>query len=302
MSMKELGGVFAPTVTAFRPQDGELDLDWVKRHLAFLRARGCDGVVPAGTTGEGTSLGYHERCRLIDAVLEGAQGMPVIAGVGTPSLADTIDLARYAFRAGVDAVLVLPPYYYRSVPTVGLVAYFQRLCDRALQPGQRIFLYHIPPVSGVPITHELLDALLETHRECVGGLKDSSRDPESLRAFVARYPDLRIFCGSDNLADLAYSSGAAGTISVMANLVPDWLQAVRQARGTPAAGPLQERVTRARRAFGAYPTQAAMKYAVQCVAGLPPAATRPPNVELTAGERSALERDLHELGVLPPVS
>lgn len=299
--MKELRGVFAPIVTAFRPQDGDLDLDWVKHHLAFLRARGCDGVAPAGTTGEGTSLGYHERCRLIDAVLEGAQGMPVIAGVGTPSLADTIDLTRYAFRAGVDAVLVLPPYYYRAAPTAGLVAYFQRLCDRALQPGQRIFLYHIPPVSGVPITHELLDALLATHGECVGGLKDSSRDPEGLRAFIARYPGLRIFCGADNLADLAYSSGAAGTISVMANIVPDWLQAVRQAQGTPVAGPLQERLTRARKALAAYPTQAAMKYALQCIARLPPAATRPPNVELAAEERTALERDLRALGLLPPV-
>jgi 4-hydroxy-tetrahydrodipicolinate synthase len=295
--MRELGGVFAPHVTPFRLTDGDLDLDWVRQHLAFLKAQGCDGVVPAGTTSEGTSLGFQERCRLIEAVVASAGGMPVIAGVGTPSLTDTADLTRFAFRAGADAVLVLPPYYYRSVPVEGLIAYFRQLCDLALAPGQRIFLYHIPQVSGVPVTYDLLDGLLETHAACIGGIKDSSRDPDALRTFVSRYPGLRIFCGADNLADFAHAIGAAGTISVMANLIPGLMQDLRRALGTSAAGPLQERLTLARKLLGAYPTQAGVKYALHLMAGLPITATRPPNVELSAEQKVALRQDLVSLGL-----
>ncbi|MCS7222442.1 MAG: dihydrodipicolinate synthase family protein [Anaerolineae bacterium] len=295
---RALGGVFAPIVTPFRPDSGEVDLNWVERHLAFLRARGCDGVVPAGTTGEGPSLGFDERCRLVDCVVENAAGMAVIAGVGTPSLTDTAALIRYAFQAGVDGVLVLPPYYYRSVPAAGLIAYYRRLCDLALEPGQQIFLYHIPQVSGVPVTHELLDGLMETHAECVGGLKDSSRDPEALRAFVSRYPSLQVFCGSDSLADLAFSIGAAGTISVMANLIPDHIQALRRVAGTEAATPLQDHLSQARQTLAAYPIIAAIKYALHQLAGFPWTATRPPNVELSPEQQAALTQNLARLGLV----
>lgn len=293
---RELTGVFAPLVTPFRSDTGEVDLDWVKRHLAFLRSRGCNGVVPAGTTGEGPSLGFDERCRLVDCVVEHAAGMAVIAGVGTPSLTDTAALVRHAFQAGADSVLVLPPYYYRSIPVKGLIAYYRQLCDRALEPGQQVFLYHIPHVSGVPVTHELLDGLMETHAECVGGIKDSSRDPEALRSFVSRYPSLRVFCGSDSLADLAFSIGAAGTISVMANLIPDHIQALRRVAGTDAAQPLQDHLSQARQTLAAYPVIAAIKYALHRLAGFPLTATRPPNVELSPEQQAALTRDLAKLG------
>ncbi len=295
--MRDLAGVFCPTVTPFRP-DGEVDLEWVGRHLAFLRERGCDGVVPAGTTGEGPSLGFEERCRLIDYVVSHADGMAVIPGTGTPSLADTVALTRHALRAGADSVLVLPPFYYRSAPVDGLIDYFRRLCDQALQPGQRIFLYHIPHVSGVPVTHELLDGLMETHAECVGGLKDSSRDPEGLRAYIQRYPSLRIFCGSDDLAAFAYSEGAAGTITVMANLMPDLIQSIRRAADTDASESLQKRLSRSRGLLADYPVQAAVKYALHRIAGLPETATRPPNVELSPSQREALGRGLECLGLL----
>jgi 4-hydroxy-tetrahydrodipicolinate synthase len=168
-------------------------------------------------------------------------------------------------------------------------------------PGQRVFLYHIPQVSGVPVTLELLDGLMETHAECIGGLKDSSRDPDGLRTFIRRYPSLRIFCGSDNLADFAYASGAAGTISVMANLMPDLIQDVRRVAGKEEAEPLQARLTQARQRLAAYPTQAAVKYALHQIAGLPEAATRPPNVELSPEQKAALSQDLVRMGLLETV-
>ncbi|MCD6288913.1 MAG: dihydrodipicolinate synthase family protein [Anaerolineae bacterium] len=298
--MDKFSGVFAPTVTAFHYTSGDLDLEWITQLLSFLKRRGCDGVVPAGTTGEGPSLGFDERRRLIDHVVAHADGMTVIAGTGTPSLTDTIELTRHAFRSGVDGVLVLPPYYYRAAPVEGIADYFRRLCDRALEPGQRIFLYHIPRVSGVPVTHGMLDSLMATHAECVGGLKDSSGDPESLRSFIQRYPRLRVFCGSDSLARLAYTEGAAGTITVMANLIPDRLQALRRMSDLAEANRLQAYLTRARQTLRAYPTQAAFKYALHRIAGLPETATRPPNVELTFEQQVRLDRDLIELGLVSP--
>ena len=216
-----LGGVLAPTVTPFVNQSLEIDFRWVAEHLELLRERGLDGVVPSGTNGEGPSMSLDERRKLIDVCLENKGDMLVVPGTGCASLKDTIALTKHALVSGADSVLVLPPFYFKNPPLNGLLAYFRTLCDEAVPPGKGIILYNIPQISAVAITHDLLDGLLKTHPECVWGVKDSSGDPDSLRAFVSGYPSLRIFAGSDRLARLAYDLGAAGTISALANIVPE---------------------------------------------------------------------------------
>ena len=190
----DLRGVFAPIVTPFRPSDGEVDLPWIARHLAYLRAHGCTGVIPCGTNGEAASLSVAERIQVAEATLAAAGDMPVVVGTGAAALPDAVVLTRHAFASGAAAVLVMPPFYFKKPPEVGVVAWFQRLFDAAVPPGGRVLLYHIPQITGVPITDGVLQALLASHGAVVYGLKDSYRRPGAGCASAAGFPASRVLC------------------------------------------------------------------------------------------------------------
>ena len=297
-SKDALEGVLAPTVTPFVNGSLEVDFRWVVDHMEMLKEKGLDGVVPSGTNGEGPSMNLDERRKLIDVCLENKGDMLVVPGTGCTALTDTIALTKHALDAGADSVLVVPPFYFKNPPLSGLLAYFRTLCDRAVPPGKGILLYNIPQMSGVTVTHELLDGLLETHRECIWGVKDSTGDPDSLRAFVSKYPDLRIFAGSDRLSKMAYELGAAGTISALANVVPDWLKRLRklvQSGDESAASKVQDRIVRLRELLSIYPMRAATKYIIHLTMGLPLRQVRPPEIELTAREKSEVETRVRQI-------
>ncbi len=288
--MTPVAGVFAANVTPFDSATLAVDFSWLRRHLAYLRSRGCDGVVPLGTNGEGPALSVAERKTVIDAVLDAADGLAVIPGTGCASLPDTSELTHYALQAGAAAALVLPPFFFKNVPDAGVLAYFQRLCDAALQPGQQILLYHFPKLSGVAITDALIEGLNASHPGCVGGIKDSSGDLASIAHWNQRFPALRVFAGSDRLASEATAAGVAGTITAAANLVPDLLQGVRRAvldGRDPARW--QARLNEVRGWLEHSPSMhAATKFLLTLFADLPLCAVRPPLVDLDADQRAAL--------------
>ncbi len=298
--MEELAGVFAPIVTPFRAGGTTIDFAWLPYLLSYLEAHGLDGVVPMGTTGEGPSLSPDERKALLDTVMARRGRLRVIAGVGTPSLALTIELTQHAFASGVDSVLVLPPYYWRNVSDEGLVTYFRTLCDKAVKPGQKIMLYHIPHISGVPITLNMLDALMETHGDCILGLKDSSGNPRSALEFMRRYPTLKVFIGSDDLAGFAYEMGAAGTISLAANVVPDKLQALRHlAQSGKDYTQAQEELSALRALLVEFgPVQASLKVLLSKILNTPLTFVRPPLLNLSAEQQFGLLARARELPIL----
>lgn len=288
--MSRLTGVFAANVTPFDPASLAIDHDWMRRHLAYLRARGCDGIVPSGTNGEGPAMSVAERQAVIDTAIDGAGGLAVIPGVGCANLPDTVALTRHAFRAGADAVLVIPPFFFKNVPDAGVLAYYQRLCDAALQPGQQMLLYHFPKLSGVPISDAVVAGLLQSHPGCVVGVKDSSGDLDSIVHWNVQFPELRVFAGSDSLASQATAAGVVGTITAGGNLAPDLLQAVRQA---VLAGqdptPSQQRLNTVRGWLERSPSMhAATKFLLTRFAGLPPTAVRPPLLDLNEAQRAEL--------------
>lgn len=298
--MSELSGVFAPMVTPFRADGLTIDYAWLPYYLQFLQEQGVDGIVPMGTTGEGPSLSFEERKAFLETVLARKGRMKVIAGVGTPSLTQTAALVRHAFAAGADSVLILPPYYWRNVTDEGLLSYYRTLCDTALQPGQKIMLYHIPQVSGVPITLNLLDGLMRTHPECILGLKDSSGQATTFLHFMRRYPTLRVFVGSDRLVGVAYEMGVAGTITAAANLVPTLIQEIRQrAEKGKSYQEAQEALTALRDLLQEFsPVQASIKVLLAHMLRMPPTYVRPPLVNLAPEQQFALVEKARQLAVL----
>lgn len=285
----KLAGVFAASVTPFDPHSGEIDYGWITRHLAYLRSRGCDGVVPLGTNGEGPSLSVAERKAVIETVMAHADGLVVAPGTGCASLTDTAELTRFALDAGAASALVIPPFFFKNVAPAGVLAYYRRLCDKALLPGRQIMLYHFPRLSAVPIDDEVVAGLHESHPGCVAGVKDSSGDYDSVVHWNRQFPWLRVFAGSDSLASRVYAAGVAGTITAAANVVPDLLQAVRQAvlQGQDPT-PAQTRLNTVRGWLERHNMHPATKFLLTMFAGLPPVAVRPPLSELTDAQRAEL--------------
>lgn len=285
----ELSGVFAASVTPFDAHSGEIDHSWVGRHLTYLRSRGCDGVVPLGTNGEGPSLSVAERKAVIETVVAAAGGLTVVPGTGCASLVDTIELTRFALAVGAVSALVIPPFFFKNVAPAGVLAYYQRLCDAALQPGQQIMLYHFPKLSAVPISDEVVAGLHESHPGCVAGVKDSSGDFESVIHWNQLFPWLRVFAGSDSLASQVYAAGVAGTITAAANVAPHLIQAVRQAvlHGQDPSS-AQGQLNTVRSWLERYNMHPATKFLLTIFAGLPPIAVRPPLIELTPDQRAEL--------------
>ena len=155
----------------------------------------------------------------------------VLVGTGTPSLEETIYLNRAIFDLGVDGVVVLPPYYYRKAGENGLFEWYSQVIRESVPTGETIFVYHIPSMTGIQLSLELLERLMDTFPDRNFGIKDSTVDPEVARALGERFgKDLHTFTGTDSLFDEALLHSASGCITAMANLRSLDLRCVWDAR------------------------------------------------------------------------
>ena len=245
-----LAGVHAAAVTPLHP-NGTLDLGQVVPLLDHLARRGCHGALLFGTTGEGPSFSARERldlCRTALAVRETHPEFRLLAGTGTPSLDETIQLTSAAFALGFDAAVVLPPYYYRRVEDDGLFAWYEAVIRRAVPAGGTLLGYHIPGISGVPLSLDLLAKLRAQFPDRFAGIKDSSADRAFAQSLGARFDDLLVLNGTDSLFEDALASGASGCITAAANLISPDLRAVWDAHrtgGDPTAPMARVRAARA---------------------------------------------------------
>jgi len=226
---QSLHGVYAAVVTPLH-QDYSCASEEMPALLHFLAQRGCHGALLLGTTGEGPSFAPQERLALLKAALEIRQEHPqfqILAGTGTPSLEETVLLNRGAFDLGYDGVVVLPPYYFRNAPEDGLFEWFKQVLERSVPSGCALLAYHIPPVSGVPISIELLARLKDAFPTKFAGLKDSSGDAQhAIRLGETFGSDLVVLNGNDRLFSLALQAKGSGGITALANLISPLLRQV----------------------------------------------------------------------------
>jgi len=291
----DLPRVVPAAVTPLTEGGREVLLDFVPQHLTYLEHRNADGVLTLGTNGEGPSLSLAERKQLIDAVITHRGRLRVFAGTGCAALPETIELSRYALERGADAVMIVPPFYFKDVPATGLAAYYAQVLD-ALPAERKVMLYNIPDVSAVEITDGLVETLLARYEDRLLGIKDTSGDAARTKRYIERFPQLAVYNGSDgNLAAVA-GAGIAGAISGSANVFPDliaWVLRAHDTGGDVAAA--QAGVDRVRALIGKYPAHAATKRLLHLVAGLPLTYVRPPLRDLTDEEAASLAREAAEL-------
>jgi 4-hydroxy-tetrahydrodipicolinate synthase len=205
-------GSFVAVITPFQ-ENGDLDLDTLKKLVQWQVESGTDAILCCGSTGEDPTLSDEERVLVIQTVLEAVgKRVPVIAGTGTNNTRTTVERTRQAKELGVDAVLVMIPYYNR--PTFeGCVAHFTEVGKAELST----IIYYHPGRTGVRLTAEELAALVDLPN--MAAIKDCSNSLDFLDE-LKLYTDKPILSGVDCLALEQLNKRAAGVISVVANVIP----------------------------------------------------------------------------------
>lgn len=282
-------GVIVAVVTPFTSDD-RVDLNNLQKLIQMLYREGADGILLFGTTGEGPSLSFSEQEQVLSAGLEVSRDMIVMAGTGCAALPDTIRLTRRAFELGADAVVTVPPFYFKKFTTDGIYEYYRRVLDEAVPEDRHLFLYDIPKVTGVPITHDLVERLLAYAEPKLGGIKDSTGDWQHSLDYIQKFPQLRIFVGTDVYLLEGLRHGAAGCITAGANLFASLAADVQRAfLAGGDAEPLQSRLTAARLGLERYlPFPATLKSLLELRFGGPGWEVRPPLVPLTTEQRDDL--------------
>ena len=232
MTPHPLSGVYAAALTPLKP-DSTPDPEPVPAFLAFLADRGCHGALIFGTTGEGPSFSPDERKNIWQVALRIRETRPdfrLLAGTGTPSLQETVDLTKTAFDLGYDGVVVLPPYYFRKASDDGLFRWFEELIKKAIPSDGYLLGYHFPSVAGIGFSRALLKRLKEAFPEQFAGIKDSSHDP-ALASDLGKIfgTGLAVFTGTDSYFSMALQNNAAGCITAPANLISPGLRAIYDA-------------------------------------------------------------------------
>jgi len=298
---KNICGVFAAALTPLRP-DFSPALDDLPHFLDFLAFRGCHGALILGTTGEGPSFSPPERNALLQSALAVRQVHPdfrLLAGTGTPSLEETIELTRAAFNLGFDGAVVLPPYYFRKATDEGLFAWFSQVIQKAVPSESPLFGYHIPSMTGVGLSLDLLARLKDAFPTQFAGIKDSSADPGFARQLGHRFGrDLLVFSGTDSLFSHALQNSASGCITALANLRSPDDRLVWDAHQKGIVDIVaQARLDAARAVMNRYPPNPPLYKALLArLHGFPRWAVRPPLISLAADiEEKALSEATSEV-------
>jgi 4-hydroxy-tetrahydrodipicolinate synthase len=281
MHTTSLAGVYVAAVTPLNP-DYSPALEDIPHLLSFLAGRGCHGALILGTTGEGPSFAYNERLTIFESAAKVREVHPefkLLAGTGTPSLVESSQLTKAAFDLGFDGVVVVPPYYFRKASDDGLFVWFSELIQRGVPSDGAVFGYHIPAVSGVPLSLDLLSRLQNAFPGRFAGIKDSSGDPNHTLNLGERFQDSLVnFVGNDRLFSLALESHGSGGITALANLCSPDLRAIWDSHQQGAGEhPAQKRLDAARTVLDRYPPFApTLKTLLAHFYGFPRWPVRPP--------------------------
>ena len=287
-------GVLPALVTPFR--DGQVDSEAFIRLVERQIAGGVHGLVPVGTTGESATLSHDEHRAVVELCVQTARGrVPVVAGAGSNSTKEAIELVRHAKTVGADAALVVTPYYNRPSQE-GLYAHYRAINDAVQLP---ILVYNVPGRTSVDISNEVLARLAKLPN--IVGVKDATGD-------MSRASFQRLVCGEDwvmlsgdDPSALGYMAhGGHGCISVTANVAPEQCAAFyNDALAGQWQGALQgqDRLVRLHRALFIDASPSPTKFALSHL-GLCGEEARLPIVPCSQAARTEVVAAMRDVGVV----
>ncbi len=301
MSPDRLSGIYCPVLTPFhedlRPNAGSLI-----RQCQWLLSQNV-GLVVFGTTSEANSLSVDEKIELLDRLVDaGISPGRLVPGTGCCALSDTVKLTRHAVGLGCAGCLMLPPFFYKDVTDDGLFASYVEVIERVGNEKLRIYLYHIPPISRVGLSINLIERLVTAYPGTVVGIKDSSGDWQNTLAMLQRgWDDFAVFAGSENFLQRVMQNGGAGCISATANINPAAIDRLFAAWQEPQAAEMQEQLDAVRDIVQEYPIIPALKAIVaSCSNDVAWKTVRPPLMALDSGRTESLMNALDQLNFAMP--
>lgn len=263
------------------PFNGAGGIDWQRqtRHASKLLASGLSSVTLFGTTGEGASVAHAERREGPGQFAKaGIDPQRIIVAVYASAPADAIAAGRDALKSGCGGLLMLPPFYYPEPGDSGLHRWFAEVFEGLGAAARDIILYHIPGVTHVGISIDLVSTLRRDFPEIVAGVKDSGGAWDFTRALLAEHHDLAILIGNESDLAAGVDLGAAGTISGIANFKPELVRSLADGNGDARAATLVDLIL-------AHPVVPAVKALTASATGDP--AWRAVRAPLTALDEAA---------------
>jgi len=296
MKTNQFYGVFTALATPMR--GGKVDYEGLEALVAHQLSGGIDGLVPVGTTGESPTLSHKEHIEVVRATVKAVGGKkPVIAGTGSNSTDEAVNLTEQAEAAGADGFLVVAPYYNKPSQE-GLFHHFSRIAECTEKP---IVLYSIPSRCGIEISVEVTARLHEKYPH-ICCMKAAEGSCEKVADYVrALGDDFRVMSGDDGLTLPFMSCGATGVISVASNLLVEPVVAmVKAANGNDFAAARETflRLAPFFKAIFLEPNPVPIKYCLKQAGIIKSDKVRLPLSQLTAETRTALDLLLRELKVL----
>lgn len=302
MSNTKMKGVLSPVVTPF-DENLKPDAKRLIAHCKWLLSNDV-GLAVFGTNSEANSLSLSEKMGLLEQMVEaGVPANRMMPGTGCCALDESVALTKRAVELGCGGTLMLPPFYYKGVSDEGLYRNFSEIVQRVGDDRLRIYLYHIPPVSQVPISLGLIERLLKAYPGIIAGAKDSSGDWSNTKAMLDQFqPEgFDVFPGSETFLLAALRGGGAGCISATANVNPGPIAALYKTWQQDDADAQQEGLNGTRNIFQTYVMIPALKAAIAHYGrDAEWNRLRPPLVELNQAEQKQLIDALDASGFTMP--
>ncbi len=213
--MTQFRGAFVAIVTPFI--DGKVDEQGLKDLIEFQIENGTHGIVPCGTTGESATMSHEEHHRVVEITIKTVNGrVPVMAGSGSNSTAESIELTKHAKEAGADGALVITPYYNKPTPD-GLYAHFKAIAEAVDIP---IVMYNVPSRTSVNMLPETVARCAEIDN--IVGIKEATGNMNQVSEVIRLCPDdFSVLSGDDFTCMAQVAIGGNGVISVISNVTPN---------------------------------------------------------------------------------
>ena len=256
-----LNGVYTASLTPLK-RSYEPNLQALVRHVQWLLESGSDGVALLGSTGEANSLTIEQRLAIIEISAKKLPTDRLIMGTGSCSLKDAVHLTKASIDAGVYAVLVLPPFYYKPQSDKSVLRFFSELISIVDDTRLRIIFYNFPKLSGYNFSVEILQELKQRFGDIASGIKESSGDWKNMLGIVQNIPDFMVYTGTETLLLDILNKGGAGCITATANLIAPECQRVYQAwknNKQKVAEEAQMNLTNLRKTLENYPLVSELK-------------------------------------------
>ena len=227
-------GVYSAAATPIEADDSPA-YQLFTEHCNALLSEGCHGIALLGTTGEANNFSVDERKALLEAACAaGISGDQLLPGTSCSNISEARELTSHALSCHVKACVVLPPFYYKGVDDEGLFRFYAQLVEQVSDDRLKIILYHIPQMTHVPISHQLIARLRKEFPGIFIGIKDSAGDIENMKQMVNKFPGFSVLAGADPLLLPLLQAGGAGCITATSNLRADSLRFIWEHWNDPA--------------------------------------------------------------------